>query len=81
MQTQADQENELSRFRLPVSGRVVSLLHSSGAEDLLLVEAPRTPGGDAALALALAERLARPHARRGAAPIGAVHQSPIWMCW
>ena len=41
------------RFRLPVSGRMVAMLPPSGQEDLLLVEA----GSDAALSLALADRL------------------------
>jgi hypothetical protein len=52
-------EAELNRFRLPVSGRFVALRSPSGAEDLLLAEAARTPSGDAALAVALAGRLAR----------------------
>ncbi len=52
-------EAELGQFRLPVSGRVVALKQPSGAEDLLLAEAAHTPGGDAALALALVHRLAR----------------------
>ncbi len=52
-------EAELARFRLPVSGRFVALRQPSGVEDLLLAEAARTPGGDAALALALVRRLAR----------------------
>jgi hypothetical protein len=59
MHTPGDVDTELGRFRLPVSGRVVALRQPSGAEDLLLLEAARTPGGDAALALALASRLAR----------------------
>jgi len=59
VQTRAGVETELVRFRLPVSGRVVALRQPSGAEDLLLAEAARTPDGDAALALALAGRLAR----------------------
>ena len=57
--TRSDVETELGRFRLPVSGREVALRHPGGAEDLLLLEAARTPGGDAALALALASRLTR----------------------
>ena len=59
MGTGSDVETELGRFRLPVSGREVALRHPGGAEDLLLLEAARTPGGDAALALALASRLTR----------------------
>jgi hypothetical protein len=59
-------ETELSRFRLPVSGREVALRQPSGAEDLLLLEAGRGPGGDARLALALAGRLARDAAEGGA---------------
>lgn len=59
MQSRSGVETELVRFRLPVSGREVVLRHPSGAEDLLLLEAARTPSGDAALALALAGRLAR----------------------
>jgi hypothetical protein len=38
---------------------VVAVRPPSGAEDLLLLEAARTPAGDAALALALAGRLGR----------------------
>jgi hypothetical protein len=49
----------LSRFRLPVSGREVALRPPSGAEDLLLLEAPRRASGDVTLALSLAERVAR----------------------
>ena len=49
------QQAEWSRFRLPVSGRMVTLMQPSGREDLLLVEGR----GDAAVALALADRLAR----------------------
>jgi hypothetical protein len=52
-------EPELGRFRLAVSDRVVVLHHPSGAEDLLMLEAARTPSGDAWLALTLAERLTR----------------------
>jgi len=59
VQTRSGAEIELGRFRLPVSGRVVALRPPSGAEDLLLAEAARTPDGDAALALALAGRLTR----------------------
>ncbi len=59
MQTASDGESELRRFRLPVSGRIVALRQPGGAEDLLLAEAPRTPSGDAALALTLAGRLVR----------------------
>jgi hypothetical protein len=47
----------LSRFRLPVSGREVALRPSSGAEDLLLLEAARSASGDTTLALTLANRL------------------------
>jgi hypothetical protein len=50
---------EASRFLLPVSGRLVALRPPCGAEDLLLLEAPATPAGDAQLALALARRLGR----------------------
>jgi hypothetical protein len=58
VRTRAGGETEWGRFRLPVSGQVVALRPPSGAEDLLLAEAARTPRGDAALALALAGRLA-----------------------
>lgn len=51
---------ELARFRLPVSGRTATLRPLTGAEDLLLLDAPRTVAGDAALAVSLAERIARP---------------------
>jgi hypothetical protein len=50
---------ELGRCRLPVSRRVLALRQPSGADDLLLVEAARSPRGDAVLACALATRLAR----------------------
>jgi hypothetical protein len=50
---------ELVRFALPVSGLTVALRPPTGSDDLLLAEAPRTAGGDAALALALAGRLVR----------------------
>ena len=59
MQTPADEDTEAGRFILPVSGRVAVLRPPCGADDLLLLEAARTPAGDAALALALARRLAR----------------------
>jgi len=59
VQTPADEETEAARFALPVSRRVVVLRPPRGSEDLLLLEAARTPAGDAALALALARRLAR----------------------
>ncbi len=59
MQTPAEEETEAGRFALPVSRRVVVLRPPRGAEDLLLLEAARTPAGDAALALALARRLVR----------------------
>jgi hypothetical protein len=58
MLTPPEVETELSRFRLPVSGRLVVLRHPRGAEDLLLLEAARTPEGDATLALSLVGRLA-----------------------
>ena len=57
MQTRLEGGNELGRFRLPVSDRVVALRPLSGAEDLLLAEAVRSPGGDAVLAMTLASRL------------------------
>lgn len=47
---------EENLFRLPVSGRVVFVSPLSGAEELLMAEAPAS---DAALAVALADRLAR----------------------
>lgn len=59
MQIRSVGDLELGRFRLPVSGRWVAMRHPGGAEDLLLAEAARTPGGDAAVALALAGRLGR----------------------
>jgi hypothetical protein len=59
VQTPADEDTEAGRFILPVSGRVAVLRPPCGADDLLLLEAARTPAGDAALALALARRLAR----------------------
>jgi hypothetical protein len=52
-------ESELSRFELPVSGRLVWLRQPSGEEDLLIAETAGTSVGDATLALALASRLAR----------------------
>ena len=54
-------ETELSRFRLPVSGREVRLRHPTGAEDLLLLEAAGGASGDATLALTLAGRLSADH--------------------
>lgn len=66
MDFRSEPGSELNRFQLPVSGRRVTLRSPCGAEDLLLVEAPRTPGGDASLALALADRL-----------IGAVDGEPL----
>lgn len=47
----------IARFRLPVSGHRVALRQPTGAEDLLLAEAPEA---DVALAVELAWRLARP---------------------
>jgi hypothetical protein len=44
-------------FRLPISDHVVALRHPTGAEDLLLLEAPRD---DTELALALADQLVQP---------------------
>jgi hypothetical protein len=46
-------------FRLPVSGHVVALQYPTGVEDLLLLE---SSNDDTALALALADHLARPTA-------------------
>jgi hypothetical protein len=57
--TLAEADIEVGRWRLPVSGHVVALRPPGGAEDLLLLEAARTPAGDATLAVALARRLAR----------------------
>ena len=59
MGTGSDVETELGRFRLPVSGREVSLRHAQRGRRPAAAEAARTPGGDAALALALASRLTR----------------------
>jgi hypothetical protein len=58
MATIADPGLEIRRFPLPVCGRTVGLRPVSGVEDLLLREADRSPAGEAALALALAKRLA-----------------------
>jgi hypothetical protein len=60
MQRPAEIETELGRYRLPVSRRLVVLRQPRGAEDLLMLETAPSPSGDAALALALAERLTRP---------------------
>jgi hypothetical protein len=51
--------------RLPVGGRRVALRAPDGHDDLLLLESPATPAGDAALAAALAGRLAAPADRLG----------------
>lgn len=59
MQNPADDETEGARFALPVSRRAVVMRPPRGAEDLLLLEAARTPTGDLLLALALARRLVR----------------------
>jgi hypothetical protein len=59
---------ELARFRLPVSGRTVALRALTGGEDLLLVDTPRTPAGDAGLAVGLATRLA----------VGVEGEAPDW---
>lgn len=56
MTSMNDAETTLGKFVLPISGKRVTLRYPTGADDLLMLESP----DDASLAVALAERLARP---------------------